>query len=211
MRIIKFFIILCISILPFNYIRIFFYNLFPHYKIDKESYIGWFSLIICENFKVSNCNIDKFNFIFVNNFDGKDSNINKMNKFFNINTININQSKIGNKNKFIGEPKISSETKFYLGLKSKISDNNYFDLTHDIEIYENCYLGSHIQIWTHGFNEKREIKTKNVFLKKGCVIKDACLISMGVTIGENAIAEIGSVITRDLDENSFYYHELQKH
>ena len=34
---------------------------------------------------------------------------------------------------------------------------------------------------------------------------------MGVTIGENAIAEIGSVITRDLDENSFYYHELQKH
>lgn len=206
----RIFLIFLISLIPTNTLRKLSYNFFFNYKIDGDSQIGWFTFINCSKFECINTKIKSFNFISVNLFEIFHSEIGFMNKFKDINVVNINTSKINNKNKFIGEKKISSDNCFLLRKNSLIEHSNYFDVTDSIEIKENCSIFSYIQIWTHGFNEKRLIKKKDVIINNGCTINSACLISMGVQIGENSVIEIGSTVTKSVSNDGFYFHKLQK-
>ena len=206
----RIFIIFLISIIPTNTLRKLSYNFLFNYNIDSDSQIGWFTFINCSKFECINTEIKSFNLISVNFFEIFNSEIGFMNKFKDINVININTSKINSKNRFIGEKKISKDNNFFLKKNSFIKDSNYFDVTDSIEIKEDCSIFSHIQIWTHGFTEKRLIKKKNVIINNGCTINNACLISMGVQIGENSVIEIGSTVTKSVLNDGFYFHKLQK-
>ena len=206
----RIFFIFLISLIPTNLLRKISYNFFFNYKIDDNSKIGWFTYINCRKFECINTKIKSFNLISGNFFQIFNSEIGLMNKFKDINNVNINTSKININNKFIGEKKVSKDNYFFLKKNSFIKDNNYFDVTDGIEINENCSIFSYIQIWTHGFTEKRVIKKKSVIINRGCTINNACLISMGVQIGENSIIEIGSTVTKSTLNDGFYFHKLQR-
>lgn len=210
MKKLRIFFIFLISLIPTNTLRKLSYNFLFNYRIDGDSQIGWFTFINCIKFECINTKIKSFNLISGNLFEIFNSEIGFMNKFKDINIVNINTSKINNKNRFIGEKKISKDNYFFLKKNSFIKDNNYFDVTDSIEIKENCSIFSYIQIWTHGFTEKRLIKKKNVIINNGCTINNACLVSMGVQIGENSVIEIGSTVTKSVLNDGFYFHKLQK-
>ena len=178
----KIIFIILISILPINKLRVFLYNFLFNYEINYNSSIGWLTIINCNKFICNESIIKSFNFISSNHFELNNSEINFFNKIKDINFFQIINSKIRNNNRFIGEKKISKNNHFILNQKSNILDHNYFDVTDNIEIGENCDLSSYIQIWTHGFSEERKIKNKCVLIKNNCTIKNACLISMSSVV-----------------------------
>ena len=210
MQMIRIFNIFLISLMPIRSLRKLLYNLLLNYNIDENSEIGWLTFINCNKFVCKGTKIKNFNFISSKIFETNNSEIGFVNKFKDINIVTINDSKISNNNKFIGEKKVSEENNFSLNKNSFIESNNYFDLTDSIEIMEDCSIYSHVQIWTHGFTEKRIMKNKNVLIKSRCIINNACLISMGVEIDENSTIEIGSIVTKSVSNGGFYFHELQK-
>lgn len=79
-----------------------------------------------------------------------------------------------------------------------------------MNIGEDVKIHSFCQLWTHGYAADRKLKIGSINIKKNCIINSGCLISHGVTIGENAILDYGSITTSNLENNKFYYHELKK-
>ena len=78
-----------------------------------------------------------------------------------------------------------------------------------IEIGDACMIahGAYISDadW-HGIYDRAEPvgTTKPVILKENVWIGDSAIICKGVTIGKNSIIGAGSVVTKDVDENSIY-------
>jgi acetyltransferase-like isoleucine patch superfamily enzyme len=90
--------------------------------------------------------------------------------------------------------------------------NNYLDLTSTIILEKGVSLGPGVTINTHNrFNynpylEERLSHTcgeKGVLIKEGAGIKAHALITMGVTVGKNAVVAGGAVVNRDVPDNCF--------
>ena len=161
---IKIILLIIISILPFNKVRIFFLKLLFKYNIDKNSFISLFVFINCDKCEIKNSKIYSFNFIKVNevyldNVTIKNKNIFKEFKILNLS----NKVSIAKNNKFYGNYPISANSIFIIENNCSIGENNFFDLSNNIKIKENCEILNFCQIWTHGFNSNREIYTKEVF------------------------------------------------
>lgn len=98
----------------------------------------------------------------------------------------------------------------------KIGENCHFssyvllDLVYPnlIEIGNNVTISHNVMIFSHSnptanlFLKKNEYprKTKKVTIKNGAVINPGSIIIAGVTIGENSIVSIGSVVTEDVPD-----------
>ena len=85
--------------------------------------------------------------------------------------------------------------------------NNYIDLTAEVILESGVSLGPGVIINTHNhynLNEFLETRLPHTCAEKGVVIgqgsgiKAGALISMGVTIGENAVVFGGAVVNRDV-------------
>lgn len=90
--------------------------------------------------------------------------------------------------------------------------NNYLDLTSTITLKKGVSLGPGVTINTHNrynynpFLEERLSHTcgeKGVLIKEGAGIKAHALITMGVTVGKNAVVAGGAVVNRDVPDNCF--------
>lgn len=91
-----------------------------------------------------------------------------------------------------------------------INGNCFLDLSARITLERGASLGPSVTIMTHNrynynsFLEKQLAHTcgkKSVLIRKGAGIKAAALITMGVTIGENAVVAGGAVVNRDVPDN----------
>ena len=98
----------------------------------------------------------------------------------------------------------------------KIGNNCHFapyvqlDLLYpsQISIGENVAIGSNTMIFAHinmGTNDflKTEYprRVMPVKIKSGAWINPGCIITAGITIGENSIVSVGSVVTNDVPDN----------
>lgn len=90
--------------------------------------------------------------------------------------------------------------------------NNYLDLTSTVTLQKGVSLGPGVTIMTHNrynynqFLEERLPHTcgeKGVLIKEGAGIKAHALITMGVTVGKNAVVAGGAVVNRDVPDNVF--------
>ena len=93
-----------------------------------------------------------------------------------------------------------------------LNGNNFLDLSSRITLEQGASLGPCTVIMTHNrynYNSFLEDKLahtcgkKDVLIKRGAGIKAAALITMGVTIGENAVVAGGAVVNRDVPDNCF--------
>ena len=99
-----------------------------------------------------------------------------------------------------------------IGDNCLLNGNNYLDLTAKITLEKGVSLGPGVTIMTHNrynfnlFLEDRLAHTcgkKDVLIKEGSGIKAGALITMGVTIGRNAVVAGGAVVNRDVSDNTF--------
>ena len=93
-----------------------------------------------------------------------------------------------------------------------LNGNNFLDLTGRITLEEGVSLGPGVTIMTHNrfncneFLEERlqhMCGVKDVLIRKGAGIKAGALITMGVTIGENAVVAGSAVVNRDVPPRHF--------
>jgi len=190
-------LIFLITLIPINYLKIKFLNIFKELNIDKKSSIGFCVVINTQNLKIIETKINSFNIINVKNIILTKSDIGNFNIFNNFEELLINESKIMNKNKFYGLEFANEKTVLVLEKKSFIENNNYFDLTGSIKI-KNAKIENFCQIWTHGFDSSRCIKIGNVNVEENCIIKSNSIINYNVTITKNTIIGLGSVVAKSI-------------
>jgi len=101
-------------------------------------------------------------------------------------------------------------SKLSIGDGCVINSNVFLDLTRRITLEEGVSLAPGVIIMTHNwyndnaFLQERLADTcgfKDVVIKKGSGIKAGALITMGVTVGENAVVAGGAVVNRDVPNN----------
>lgn len=93
-----------------------------------------------------------------------------------------------------------------------LGGNNYLDLSAEVVLEEGVSLGPGVTIMTHNrfnYNEYLENRLKSacgekpVRIGRGSGIKADALITMGVTVGENAVVGGGAVVNRDVPAYCF--------
>lgn len=98
-----------------------------------------------------------------------------------------------------------------IGKNCHISSYVQIDLLypHLIKIENNVAIGSNSMIFAHMNMPTNLIlkngdyprKTAEVVIKSGAWINPGCIITAGLTIGENSILAVGSVVTEDVPDN----------
>jgi len=92
-----------------------------------------------------------------------------------------------------------------------INGNVFLDLAARITLEEGVSLGPGVVIMTHNrYNYNEFLEThlahtcgkKDVRIKRGAGIKANALVTMGVTIGSNAVVAGGAVVNRDVPDNT---------
>lgn len=172
-----------ISIVPFNFLRIFLYRKIFGYHIHK-SYIGWRTIIVVQDAEIIESKIGSNNF-----FHGpmkivikKDAWIKQNNKF--------QCGKWTNTKEYESDLYLRY---FELGENSIISKNHYFDIAGSLIIGNNSWIaGRGSQFWTHGAG----VTDRNIVIGNYCYVGSAVRFAPGACIGNNNIVALGSVLTR---------------
>ena len=202
---IKLIFAILISILPFNYFRIFFYNKILNYKINEISKIGFMAIIIAKKCAIANSNINSFNFFKLNQFFVSETIIDKFNRATNLNLIDMEYGHLGKFNIFYGNKNLSENANLFLKKNFRIGSFNFFDLNEAIQISENVIIGSKCSFWTHSFNADRtKMFKKKIKINEDSFIESSVTILQGVTIESNCKIEFGSIVTKSIDEAGTY-------
>lgn len=172
-----------ISWTPSNTGRVFLYKILFSYNINS-SVIGWGTMIIADNVFLDNCIVGRNNY------------------FRGPLTIKIDSgAKIGSNNRFISgywtvadEQNKSQYKRFlHVGRNSLITSDHYFDLAGSFTLGQSSWVaGNGSQFWTHGAG----VRDRDIIVGKNCYIGSAVRFSTGVTIADNCIVGIGSIVTK---------------
>lgn len=198
-------IALTISLLPFNLLRIFLYNKILRYNINRNSSIGFLTIINSKDCKIEDSQIRSFNYIKIKKINIKSSKIYFFNIIKNFYSLTISQNSIlKNKNKFYGEIKVNDNSKLEINENCQIGSENFFDLSGNIKIKSNCKILNYCQFWTHGFNSNREIKIGDIEIGENVILENSVTIISNIKITSNCIIKISSIVNRSLLEENTY-------
>ena len=198
-------IALTISLLPFNLLRIFLYNKILRYNINKNSSIGFLTIINSKDCKIEDSQVCAFNYIKIKKINIKSSKIYFFNIIKNFYFLTISQNSVlKNKNKFYGEIKVNDNSKLEINENCQIGSENFFDLSGNIKIKSNCKILNYCQFWTHGFNSNREIKIGDIEIGENVILENSVTIISNIKITSNCIIKISSIVNRSLLEENTY-------
>lgn len=210
-----------ISLIPINKVKIFLYRIFFGYKISGHSKIGFFNVICSEELNCDGAKIGNFNYIkcaFLTLKKG--ASINKFNRLKNINKLELKkEAMIFSWNFISGIPKGSSHhalefnnQNICLGENSALLRKNYIDLVDEITIGSNVVFGGNgSEIWTHGFDTKRNFLKGKVSFGNNIFVGSKCIFTKGISIADETSFASGSVIYKSILERGTYStHQLRK-
>ena len=165
------------TLLPFNFLRVFFLNLIPGFKIEKSK-VGNFNFFFSKTIKINNSKIGNFNFFLIERIDCK------------------NHSIIGSRNEIF-----SKATTSYMSLnKSQISINSFFSLSKITMFGENVVFGGmNSKILTDENCKEKTNLEKNIFIGSNSIIKS------GIYINNNIVIGAGSIILNSIETPGLYY------
>jgi acetyltransferase-like isoleucine patch superfamily enzyme len=186
--------------LPFNKLRILFLNVIPGYSISYSSKIGFFNIFRVNTLRVKNSYIGSFNrFVGLRQLELFDSKIGNMNSFKYFNIFSSHKAVIKNKNSFIGSLDLKSSSNLVIQDDSLITHRHYFDLTESILIGSNVvFAGEGTQIWTHGFDFRRVLKSGKITIGKNIYIGSRSLLVPGIRICDNVTIGAGTTVSKSI-------------
>lgn len=204
-------ILLIISLMPLNLLRIFLYRWIFKYDISYQSKVGFMVFLNCDKCVINNATIGRFNYIDVKFFMMQEqSRMRILNRFSRLYKVTLcENSFIGFKNSFIGTrlgltPYKELEV-LHLGKKSAILKENLFDLSDTIQIGNNVvFAGSEHQVWSHGFTQERIKIQGPINIGNDVYIGSRSMIMPGVNICDNVLVGSGTIISKSIIEEGFY-------
>ncbi|MBF4492875.1 hypothetical protein IR010_10015 [Flavobacterium sp. MR2016-29] len=176
---IKSVILKIIKYLPFNSFKVFLLKKVLHYEIGKNVKIGR-TLINCKRVVIGD------NVYIADN-----------------NSICCNELHIGSNTSIHSGNVILGGANFSIGTNSRIINNHYFDLWHNIQIGNNSWIaGKNSQFWTHGsIHTKLKNKDLSIVIKNDVYVGSACCFAPGVQIESENLIGLGSVVTKSFLES----------
>lgn len=162
---------------PFNFLRIFFLNLIPGFKIN-DCKIGFCNLFLNNQIILQNSKVGNLNIILVNQIVCKNKSI--------IGSYNKITSKLPNSILLMEQSQISFKNNFYLSKKTIIGKNVVFG-------------GMNSKIFYNKSSNKDTIFKENLFIGSNCIFLS------GIKIEKNIIIGAGSVVLNNLMEPGLYY------
>ncbi len=175
----KIFILKIIKYLPFNFLKIFLLNNGFGYTIGHGVKIGK-SIINCKKVSIGdNVYIASRN-------------------VFSCSEIKIgSDTKIHSGNTFIGKES------FVIGKNSRIINNHYFDLWHQIKIGDNTWIaGRNSEFWTHGsIKTKTNNKDLSIVIGDDVYIGSSSKFAPGSKVNSRNLVSLGSMVSGEFNEN----------
>ena len=91
-----------------------------------------------------------------------------------------------------------------IGKNVVVMNNALFMGAGGITIEDNAQVAANVQLISnnHDLYDRMVLTCKPVLLKRGCWIGAGSTILPGVTVGENAVVGAGSVVTKDVEDNT---------
>ena len=198
-------IIICfiIAFLPFNFLRIYFYNFIKDYKILNNSKIGFGSIIIAKRIKIYNSKLGKFNFIKINNLKLDKSNVSNFNIINNFNQLEcINESLIGSYNKLIGENIENGNLKMD---KSPFTTSHLVNVNNRFELDKDVVFGGKKSLINIGLSNEPTIINRNVYFGS------SIYLSAGLKIVSEVLIGSGTIVSESLNKRGlFVSHKIRK-
>jgi bifunctional N-acetylglucosamine-1-phosphate-uridyltransferase/glucosamine-1-phosphate-acetyltransferase GlmU-like protein len=159
-----------------------------------------------------NSSIGSFNrLVNIANVDLIESKIGNFNSFKYIDSLCMRCARIKNKNSFIGSQDFPPGN-MTINENSLITHRHYFDLTMSIFIGSNVVFGGECsQVWTHGFNYQRIMKTGNITMGNNIYVGSRTLLVPGIKICDNVTIGAGTTVSKCITESgSFVSSSLRK-
>lgn len=116
--------------------------------------------------------------------------------------------------------RIRNNTSFYCKKDAalKIEDNTFFNdncmisCREKIIIGQNCLFGNNVSIYDNDHDYKNDLnkyKTKQVIIGENTWCGCNVVILKGVTIGKNCVIAAGTIINKDIPDNSIVYNQKE--
>ncbi len=189
MRKVKLILAVLISLLPFNFLRLFAYRFLLSYKI-KGAKIGLGTIIAVDHAEIDPCKIGWGNL------------------FTGPMTMKIGEgASIGNRNTFscgywTTRPKYADAKyarKLVLGKNSFITSQHYIDVAGAFTLGAGSWIaGVGSQFWTHGAVDTE----RYIIIGENSYLGSAVRFSPGATLGNKIFLALGSVVTKKIDINN---------
>ncbi len=111
---------------------------------------------------------------------------------------------------------LSKDGKLSVGNNVFFNNDVSINVMHRITIGDNVMIGENVKIYDHDhiFNPENGSYSSQGFTLAPVIVGDNvwiganCLILKGVTIGNNAVIAGGSVVAKDVPDNSVYYNAI---
>lgn len=97
----------------------------------------------------------------------------------------------------------------FLNRNCQIIAHDNIEIGEDTCIGQNTIIMDHDHKFGHNGVEKKKFNSKKIIIGKNVWIGANCTILKGVTIGNNAVVAAGSIITRDIPDNSILIQKRQ--
>jgi acetyltransferase-like isoleucine patch superfamily enzyme len=188
----KRFTVLLVSLMPFNRLRIFLYNLFFGYKISADSKIGFGVVIHVESVQIKKAIIKPFN-LFDGPFSLEMAENSRINSF---NWVECGFWTLQEKFKDINYKRFCRLRK-----NSLVHSTNFIDATDGFDLGADSWVARGCQFWTHTVSSDPHTE-KNVRIGKNCYIGSASRFVHGSGLGDNILVGVGSVVTKRFDKGN---------
>lgn len=161
---------------PGNNLRIFLYKNLLKYNIGSNVKIGR-SVINCKTVSIGDNVIIKDN-----------------------NSISCDSFSVGSNTKIHSGNTIIGKSSFSIGENSRIINDHFMDLWNNISIGNNTWIaGRSSQFWTHGsIHTKKGTKDLGIKIKDNVYISSNTSIAPGVTIEDDNLIGLGSVVSKSI-------------
>lgn len=199
-----------ISIVPTNAARIRLYRWLLGYRIDSESSISAFTILLAREVNMTSAIIGPLNIIRIDSLEmSRGALIGKLNFFSKLKRLKLSEDACILHRNFIGGTYSTSSQcdreELLVGCRSQISLSCFFDLSERITLGEDVVIaGSGTQFWTHGFDHLRARSVAPITIGDNVFIGAASTVVQGVTVCPAVTVGAGSVVHRSITESGLY-------